>query len=518
MRSWIASFMLLAVVLTASPFVSTQQKEGSPKGKQGSSSKSSNPSQSKAGKGPRAVKGYTKSRDDAKPPKTAPKPAASGAPTKAAPSAEKPSPPAGRPEDRLCSLNVADWDLAQILRILSEQTGANLVLLNNPGQKLTVRLADIKLLDMIRHICALSGLRYLKVGPTYVVAKEEQLKSGYPAEWEAEHPTPPAPEPKPPVEPIVVTHVLSYLTADKAAEVLQKVYEKDTLTVVAGPAILSPSLTGRDIAEITGIATYAAAKASEDKYTRTILLRGLPQHVAGALEVLRQLDVPRPQVVIAVTIYDIANSALKELGLTWTFSDVVVTESDPDGLKFGSFSRAAQSFTGKLRAIETRNDAKLLASPTISVLDGESAFILIGERINYPVLIGFTQANTPIFTRQTERVGIYLQLSAQVSEENKITLVLYPQVSTVTGFLEVNGASYPQISTREAQTTLRLTPGETLVMGGLLKDEEINDVQRVPLLSQIPLLGELFTRRKRTKVSSQVIIAITPSILTTDKP
>ncbi|MBV6491802.1 MAG: putative type II secretion system protein D [Fimbriimonadaceae bacterium] len=55
--------------------------------------------------------------------------------------------------------------------------------------------------------------------------------------------------------------------------------------------------------------------------------------------------------------------------------------------------------------------------------------------------------------------------------------------------------------------------GQTIVMGGLLKDEEIVQLERVPIISQIPLIGELFTRRKRTKVSSQVIISITPTIL-----
>ena len=86
-------------------------------------------------------------------------------------------------------------------------------------------------------------------------------------------------------------------------------------------------------------------------------------------------------------------------------------------------------------------------------------------------------------------------------------------MSTVTGFLEINGGSYPQISTREAQTTLRVGSGDTIVMGGMLKDEELSSVERVPILGRIPFLGELFTHRKRTKTSSQVIISITPTVI-----
>jgi type IV pilus assembly protein PilQ len=81
----------------------------------------------------------------------------------------------------------------------------------------------------------------------------------------------------------------------------------------------------------------------------------------------------------------------------------------------------------------------------------------------------------------------------------------------------VNGASYPQISTREAQSTLRIKSGETLVMGGLMKTEELRQMERVPILGQIPFLGELFTRRKATKSASQVLIAIRPTLLRHDE-
>jgi type II secretory pathway component GspD/PulD (secretin) len=154
-----------------------------------------------------------------------------------------------------------------------------------------------------------------------------------------------------------------------------------------------------------------------------------------------------------------------------------------------------------------------LASPNISVLDGERAFILIGDRINFPVLVGYSDGGNPIFSKEEERVGIYLQVAASVASDGGITMSLYPQVSTVTGFLEINGASYPQISTREAQSTLRIRSGETLVMGGLLKTEEVRQMEKVPILGDIPFIGELFRRRKTSKNSSQVLISIKPTVI-----
>ena len=100
----------------------------------------------------------------------------------------------------------------------------------------------------------------------------------------------------------------------------------------------------------------------------------------------------------------------------------------------------------------------------------------------------------------------------QTAANGEITLTVYPQVSVVTSFLTINGASYPQISTREQQTTVRVKDGEKIVIGGLLRDEELNNIQRVPLLSRIPFFGELFTYRKKTRHKSEVIITITPEI------
>ena len=110
-----------------------------------------------------------------------------------------------------------------------------------------------------------------------------------------------------------------------------------------------------------------------------------------------------------------------------------------------------------------------------------------------------------------------MQVAANVSSDGTMTLSLYPQVSTVTGYLNLNGASYPQIATREAQTTVRIRSGETLVMGGLIRDEDVHSLEEIPLLSKIPIFGELFRHRNVTKTRSQVIITITPTIIPADR-
>lgn len=427
--------------------------------------------------------------------------------------------PAPGNEATLCDLQFANADLSQMLRTLSERTKIGMVLLTPTDTKVTTNLVRIPFIDALKHLCALSGLSYLKVGPTYVVATKDKLRESYPDVYFAVHPEE-KPKPVQP-QPTIVTEVYNsnYVSSSQLATALGAIFPKEKLTVVAGPVQANPSLTSQSTTESTGVQSNALEGASNEGSlaTKMLVLRGEEDVVRQALELARKMDAMRPQVAIEVTIHDISDAAIRELGISWSYGDISVKEKDPRGVNFGSFARAPLSFAGVIKALEQQDKAKLLASPNVSVLDGERAFILIGDRINYPVLVGYTQNNAPIFSKEQERVGIYMQVAASVSSDNNVTLNLYPQVSTVTGFLSINGASYPQVSTREAQTTLRVHSGETVVMGGLLKSTETKTLERVPLLSDLPFLGQLFQRRRTNRSESQVIISITPKVIRLDE-
>lgn len=416
-------------------------------------------------------------------------------------------------DDVLCSLQVADMDPARILQSLSAQTGANLVLLTKPETKLTIRLTHVPLSEMIRHICAMCDLSFVRVDKAYLIATADKLKAGYPAEWKEAHPPAPV-EPVPTAEMATETYDTSFVSGEEIVKALDKIYTGKSVSFVAGPSPLRTDIGSQDAAKATGTSTTILAQASiTDSSARLVVITGERKLVASALAMARYLDKPRRQVSIAVTIHDISNDALEDMGVNWHFSDVTVSESNPNGIKFGSFTRSPLSFNATLSALVSNGKSKLLASPNVSVMDNEHAFVLIGDRINYPVLVGYSQNNAPIFSKEEERVGIYLQVTASIGQDGTVTLSLYPQISTITGYLTVNGASYPQISTREAQTTLRIGSGDTIVMGGLYSDEEIASVEKVPFLSQIPLLGAIFQHRKVTKTKSQVIITVTPTII-----
>lgn len=250
---------------------------------------------------------------------------------------------------------------------------------------------------------------------------------------------------------------------------------------------------------------------------RMLVLRGPEDEVKEALTLLKEIDSKRPQVVISVEIVDVSKELLKEMGLSWSFANTTLTERAPSGIGFETIDRSAFSGTGIIKAVQTDEKSRILARPSLSVLDGQSAYILIGDRINYPVVIGLSDNNTPVFDIKEERVGVYFQVGANVTEEGEIVMNLYPQVSAITGFLQVNGASYPQVSTREAKTVLRVKSGQTIAVGGLIREEDIDLWEKVPLLGDLPILGELFKRKRTTRNGSEVMIFITPIILV-DEP
>ena len=130
--------------------------------------------------------------------------------------------------------------------------------------------------------------------------------------------------------------------------------------------------------------------------------------------------------------------------------------------------------------------------------------------------MGYSSTGTPIFDKEEEKVGIYLQIAPRITGANEVLLNLYPQVSLVTSFLKTTAGDYPQISTREARTTVSVKSGETLAIGGLLRENDIRTAQKVPLFGELPIIGGIFRHSKKTKERTEIVIFLTPTIVGSD--
>ena len=162
-----------------------------------------------------------------------------------------------------------------------------------------------------------------------------------------------------------------------------------------------------------------------------------------------------------------------------------------------------------LTALVTKGKAKILSRPSVMTLSGEQATIQIGGRIPYTSTNANGGSNT-----QFEDYGIILQFKPVVDEQKRINSIIHAEVSNLSG-QAVNGQ--PIITTRSADSMISLYSGGTIVIGGLMDSSESKSVTKIPLLGDIPILGEFFKHTSKSRDKRELIILVTPHIIGYDE-
>lgn len=417
--------------------------------------------------------------------------------------------PADSVTSRLYDVDASGGDIRFVLEALARRSGANILVSPEVTGEVSAHLKQMPLDSILEYLAQVQGFGWKRDGDTYLVAAKQAF----------EEPAPPPPAPAPLPEPQTVIWRCRHIKAADLVKVVTAIFPD--FKAVRGPGASSPQLQAGQQNAMGGQSASSGSSGSDssgdssDDTATTVVLYGPPDQVAKVKALLEQVDTPRPQVAIDVAITEISNTGGRELGINWSWSDLVLEESDPTngGIRFGKFSKQGMTFTGAVSAMIEDGSAKLLAQPNISVLDNAYAEILIGDRILFPKLAGYTENGTPLYDKAEERVGIYLQIAPRVTDDGQIIMTLYPQVSLVTGFLKTQAGDYPQISTREAKTTVSVADGTTLAIGGLLRDDEIRQASKIPLLGSLPIIGGLFRHTKTTTERTEIVIFLTPKIL-----
>lgn len=320
-------------------------------------------------------------------------------------------------------------------------------------------------------------------------------------------------------------------SAGGGATLIQRLYPD--VRILPGPrAALPPRVApGAAAGGAGGIAAPSGAGgeagAPVPTATNLLLLLGPKSQVEGALNLIKRLDIPVRQIEIQARVVDLNLDSEKRLGISWLIDQTVKfeespTQPSPSGqparqgrniFRFGTFSRTTFNLQATINALVTQGRGRILAEPRIVVTDGRPGFIFIGDQITFLTSRDITPTGTQIST-STISAGISLTVSARSSPDGYITLDLSPSVSQVTGFTEFGGGvSFPQVATRSANTTVRIRNGDTIVIGGLFRDEETTQRTKLPLLGDLPLLGNLFRSRTQRKRHSEVVIFLTARIL-----
>ena len=252
-----------------------------------------------------------------------------------------------------------------------------------------------------------------------------------------------------------------------------------------------------------------------------LLLTGSPSSIRAARDLIDKLDTLPKMVVLDVTIVEVDSSVSKNLGLSLTPAVISSTYSEttpaapvtggtaPPLLGLQPLSRTPLSLGLQLNLLIQNGTAKVLADPKLTTLSGRTASIRAGDNIAILTTTGGSVGTVATTQLQTFNTGVQLDITPVINADNFISVTLHPTVNNLASV--ANGV--PQISTRDAQTTVAMREGQTLVIGGLIEDSLNRTEQRIPILGYLPILGPLFTQTTVTGEHDELIITVTPHVV-----
>ena len=309
-----------------------------------------------------------------------------------------------------------------------------------------------------------------------------------------------------------------------------------TTTVTAAPTSATFSLPGG----VSGT-TSGEVRVIADKDTNSLLILASPGDYEVILNALKQLDVTRREVLVEVLLAEVTLSDNLNYGIDWylrTRNNTVGSMNAGGGLNDpgGTPPGVGTSITGLpppnfsglqlinlsgtevravLRAFGGDGKTKILASPQIMVLDNEKAEIKVGDRISVQTAqqTGVSTGTGVVNSFQYLETGILLAVTPRINSGGTVTLEINQEVSQPVANSATAANPNPNVSTRNAKTTVVVANGESVALGGLIQENNQFTSGGVPLLSKIPVLGALFGTQTLSKTRTELVLLITPKIV-----
>ena len=247
-----------------------------------------------------------------------------------------------------------------------------------------------------------------------------------------------------------------------------------------------------------------------------IWVRGTRAEIERVRAQIDAIDVPVDSVILETEFVELTETGSRNLGLeignitsgqvitgSLRRGESVALELDPNQIQ-ESFSLQAA-----LYAQIQKGEGRIISKPRISAQSGATAKIITGDSL--PILTSITLAGVDAVSEQVNyvNVGVTLQIAPRVSPDGFVTSKIFTVVSSVTGFSQ----GFPTISQREAETSASVRDGQSFVIGGLIQETDLTSVSKIPLLGDIPFLGELFKREASNSSKTELYIIITPHIV-----
>ena len=388
------------------------------------------------------------------------------------------------------TLSLRDAELRDVFRMLADVTGYNILCDPSvPSGNVTLTVKGVPLREVFSYLMRTYDITYAMMGKTLLVGK-----------------------------------------ADPLAKALGK-EQTQSFQIAYGDLKQIPG----QIQTLFGLAKPVVV----DERLRRIYVTARKDQMEAISRFLDQADHPGKQVMLLARIVEIGDDGKEELeslisrvyknwwfafdnsggmiGYTRINKPGLYTDDDSRILKPGgvNLSDVAENpdlnfLDAGLRALETANKGKMLASPSVVVYDGKKAKIALTENVKY--ISARDQAGNPTYSE--ERVGPTIEFTPTVGRDRVITLEMTLKTGEITKYIKGGmGEQVPQTSTREVNSFVRVRNGEPFVVGGLFRDGTTYAENKIPILGDIPLLGELFRNRTSTKVHTEVAMIVIPYIL-----
>lgn len=298
----------------------------------------------------------------------------------------------------------------------------------------------------------------------------------------------------------------------------------------------------KDLVEVLESITGSVQKNEKDQGTANIevsikanealnaLIVTAPPSLLNTMKgVIAKLDVRRPQVLVEALIVEVNEDLGHDFGVEWrtsstgdvragfrSFPNAIAPGATPatditlgSGLSLGYFRGG--ELRALINALATETNANILSTPTIMALDNEEAQILVGQNVPFITGSEAREGDDPFQTIERQDVGITLKVKPRINRDNSVTLDIEQSVESVT---ESTEASDIITNKREIKTRVLIGNNETLVLGGLIRDELEESESKVPFLGDIPGLGRLFKSTTTNTVKRNLMVFIHPTILT----
>jgi general secretion pathway protein D len=277
----------------------------------------------------------------------------------------------------------------------------------------------------------------------------------------------------------------------------------------------TPQTFGGAFGAASGLAQRVNDNIAVDRRLNAIILTGTPDVVAALKETIEKLDVPVASVILETQVVELSDTAARNIGLDLQpDGSGIVANASAGGVGYTSRSlNTAQgqvTFQANLYAAVSEGSARIIAKPRILAESGQAASILTGDAIPILTSVVITGSSATVSNQVSYvNVGVNLQIQPRVSSDGFVTSHIYSEVSSVTQMTQ----GYPQISQRTASTVATVKDGEAFVIGGLLQDNEIKNLTKLPFIGDLPLIGAFFRHVTTSHTQDNLYIVVTPHIV-----